>query len=123
MAYLASLANRSFVWEDYTWSKSAFDYTIYEFSLRPTRIPLNAFISGFIAGGPALSSPSTPQAVSAEFWETACPPERRRAISSRDSPSTAEGNVLMDWWVEKLASVEHGCVEVDSSERIIFDLQ
>lgn len=105
------------MFEDYVWSHSPFPYTVYDFALRPVRIPLNAFISGPTAGGPM----SGPRAISAEFWETVCPKEKRRVVSSKDAPSDAEGDVIMEWWVEKLKTVQDGCVEIDSSQRIMFD--
>lgn len=129
MSYLAYASNRSFVFEDYTWSHTPFPWTIYDFALRPKRIPLNAFISGPTAGGPfsfssTPSSHSPPRAISAEWWETVCPKAKRHIISSHDAPTgwDVEGDEIIEWWVQKLAGVkDYGCIEVDSSERIIFD--
>lgn len=117
MSYMSYMANRSFVFEDYVWSHSPFPYTLYDFALRPVRIPLNAFISGPTAGGLMPHS----QAISAEFWESVCPPEKRRVISSKDSPNDKEGNVIIEWWVDQLKDIKDECVEVDSSEKVIFD--
>jgi hypothetical protein len=122
MSYLAYMSNRSFVFEDYIWSHTLFPYTLYDFALRPKRIPLNAFISGPTAGGPMPSSYSnSPRVVSAEWWETVCPRRKRHVVSSTDAPSDVEGNVLIDWWVRRLGEAKEGCVEVDSSSRDMFD--
>jgi len=145
MSYLAYMSNRSFVFEDYVWSHTPFPWTIYDFALRPKRIPLNAFISGPTAGGPMPLIPSpppphpdspssssagssiqmrpiAPRAISAEWWETVCPKRKRRIVSSKDAPVGVEGNVLIEWWVNRLKEVEgDGCVEVDSSTRVVFD--
>lgn len=118
MSYLAFVSNRSFVFEDYVWSHSPFPYTIYDFALRPTRIPLNAFISGPTAGGPM----SGPRAISAKFWESACPIEKCHVISSTSAPTNIEGSAMIDWWVERLNSVQTSCVEIDSSGQTVFDL-
>ncbi|GLB42102.1 putative GDP-fucose protein O-fucosyltransferase [Lyophyllum shimeji] len=115
--YLAFKSNRSYVFEDYVWSHLPFPYTIYDFALRPVRIPLNAFISGPTAGGPMEPN----LAVSAEFWESVCPPDRRRIISSKDAPSHVQGSVIIDWWVARLKDVLDECVEIDSGEKVIFD--
>lgn len=117
------MSNRSFVFEDYTWSHTPFPYTIYDFALRPKRIPLNAFISGPTAGGPMPSSThlNSPRAISAEWWETVCPERKRHIVSSKDAPSDVEGDVLIDWWVRRLERVKEGCVEIDSSSRDVFD--
>ncbi|KAG6810217.1 hypothetical protein H0H92_012843, partial [Tricholoma furcatifolium] len=117
MNYVAERSNRSFVFEDYIWSHLPFEYTLYDFALRPVRLPLNAFISGPTAGMVATDHP----AVSAEFWDVVCTPERRRVISSREMPDDADGKVLVEWWADRLNSVHDDCVEIDSSEKIIFD--
>jgi hypothetical protein len=117
MSYLAYMSKRSFVFEDYVWSHTPFPYTIYDFALRPARIPLNAFISGPTAGGPMPER----RAINAEFWELVCPKESRRVISSKDAPNGEEGSVIIDWWVEKLTNVRDACVEIDSSSKTVFD--
>ncbi|TFK50708.1 hypothetical protein OE88DRAFT_1808951 [Heliocybe sulcata] len=122
MSQLAYLSNRSYVFEDYVWSKLPFPYTVYDFALRPTRMPINAFISGPSAGGPM---PGGAQAVSAEFWESVCPKERRHVLSTEGAPSAelgAEGSALMEWWVERLKGVDESCVEIeqDSLKDPIF---
>jgi hypothetical protein len=117
LAHLAHKVQRSFVFEDYIWSKLPFPFTIYDFALRPTRLPVNAFASGPIAGG----SLREPRAVSAEFWETVCPPESRYIISSIDQPWNSEGDVLLDWWVQKINSVNNTCVEIDAVPNLVFD--
>ncbi|KAG6877758.1 hypothetical protein C0992_009361 [Termitomyces sp. T32_za158] len=78
---------------------------------------MNAFISGPTAGRPGSNN----AAISTEFWDIVCPPNMRRIISSRDSPSHVEGEVVVDWWVERLKTVHDDCVEIDSKEKAIFD--
>lgn len=130
MAYLAHRADRSYVFEEYTWSRSPFQWTIYDFALRPTRIPLSAFLAGPIVGGGGASLGSSDGrqerlAVSAEFWETVCPIKERAVVSVGEAPSgDVDGEVLMQWWVEKLKNFEgRRCVEVDSTSGKIFDMQ
>jgi hypothetical protein len=125
MGYLAHLSGRVYVFEDYTWSHLPLPYTIYDFALRSTRIPLNAFVAGPLSGGP-LPAPDESavqkRAVSAEFYQKACPRSAVHTVSSVGAPTEAQGNALMDWWVKRLSDV-HGarCVEVDSSEQPVFD--
>ncbi|KAG6868303.1 hypothetical protein C0993_005191 [Termitomyces sp. T159_Od127] len=116
--YVAEKSDRSYVFEDYVWSHLPFRYTLYDFALRPVRLPLNAFISGPTAGRPVANN----AAISTEFWNIVCPPNMRRVISSKDSPSDAEGRAIVDWWVERLQTVHDDCVEIDSKEKVIFDL-
>ncbi|KAF8215198.1 hypothetical protein K438DRAFT_1561906 [Mycena galopus ATCC 62051] len=126
MGYLAHLAGRVYVFEDYTWSHLPMPYTVYDFALRSTRIPLNAFVAGPLAGGP-LPSPEEnaveKRAVSAAFYEKACPRSAIHLVSSVGAPTEAEGSALVEWWVRRLSDVQGArCVEVDSSEQPVFDL-
>uniref|UniRef100_A0A0W0G2T9 Uncharacterized protein n=1 Tax=Moniliophthora roreri TaxID=221103 RepID=A0A0W0G2T9_MONRR len=121
LSYLANRVGRSFVFEDYTWSHLPFPYTIYDFSLRPTRIPLNAYISGASSGGvvSADKSPSM-RSVSLEFFDFVCPKEKRVVISSAGASmdTNRPGIELVEWWIEKLRQVEaEPCVVIDSTEK------
>nr|GAT53637.1 predicted protein [Mycena chlorophos] len=126
MAYVAHLANRVYVFEDYTWSHLPLPYTLYDFALRPTRIPLNAFVVGPIAGG-ALPPPNEQRvqqrAVSAAFYQSVCPRSVVRTISAEGAPSEAEGSALVEWWVKKIGEMDGvRCVEVESDEtNPVFD--
>jgi len=108
---------RSYVFEDYVWSNLPLPFTIDNYALRPSKVPLNAFVSGPIAG----DSIHIPKAVSAQFWESVCPPEKTYIISSADQPSDAEGDVLLDWWIQKISNVKSTCVEINSNTKIMFD--
>lgn len=101
------------------WLHTPFPYTIYDFALRPKRIPFNAFVSGPTAGGamPPSSHPA-PQAISAEWWKTVCPKHKRRIINSRDAPNDLEGNVLIEWWICALGAVSDGYIEIERESRV-----
>lgn len=120
MSYLAHVSNLSFVFEDYTWSHLPLPWTLYGLALRPTRIPINAIISGPTAGGPA---PDSPLAVSAEFYERVCsgPDITPHVLSSANAPNDADGAVIIDWWRNQLAHVDAQCIEIDSSAHDLFD--
>ena len=117
MSLLAYLSNRSYVFEDYTWSHSPLPYTIYDFALRPSRVPLNAFISGPSAGGHMPA----PRAVSADYWDTVCTESDIVRLSSKDAPSQEEGRVILQWWVERLAGTKERCVVIENDPSV-FDL-
>ncbi|KAF8575750.1 hypothetical protein K439DRAFT_1397933 [Ramaria rubella] len=119
-SHLASSSNRSFVFEPYVWSHTPFPYTLYDFALRPARIPLNAIISGPGAGG----GHHAPRAVNVEWWETVCPPERRLTLDSSEVSKglgNAEGSELFERWVDTLTNTEPGCVEIAPDSPSIFD--
>ncbi|KAJ7044221.1 hypothetical protein C8F04DRAFT_1250167 [Mycena alexandri] len=103
------MAGRAYVFEDYTSSHSPLAYTIYDFALRATRIPLNAFVAGPLSGGP-LPSPDErafqKRAVSAAFYEKVCPRAAIHSVSSVGAPTEAEGSALIEWWVKRLSEVQ-----------------
>ncbi|KAJ7120456.1 hypothetical protein C8R43DRAFT_900761, partial [Mycena crocata] len=87
-----------------------------------TRIPLNAFVTGPLAGGQLDQNAAHKRAVSAAFYEKVCPRSAIRTVSSVGSPTNVEGSVLLEWWVKRLTEVQGvRCVEVDSSEQPTFD--
>ncbi|KAF8121127.1 hypothetical protein EV363DRAFT_1187271 [Boletus edulis] len=120
MSYLAYVSNMSYVFEDYTWSHTPLSWSLYGLSLRPTRIPLNAIISGPTAGGPV---PDAPLAVSAEFYQRVCsgPDATPYILSSANAPNDADGADIIDWWQSRLAHIDAQCIEIDSSAHILFD--
>ncbi|KAL9710817.1 hypothetical protein Ac2012v2_006355 [Leucoagaricus gongylophorus] len=113
-SYLAYITNRSFVFDDYIWSHGPFPYTVYDLEFRATRVPLNAFISGPIAGAPFFApANSFPRAVHAKFWEAICPRERRHTILSADVPGDVWGTSRIQWWRDEIAKKENVfCLEV-----------
>jgi hypothetical protein len=119
LSYLAYNTNRSFVFEDYVWSHLPLPYTLYDFALRPTRVPLNAFISGPTAGG---TTGAYPRAVNVEFWKSVCPPERRAIVKSVTAPPHLKGAGLIAWWksmIEEYNDVK--CLEIDTAGNMVFD--
>ncbi|KAK7032506.1 hypothetical protein VNI00_013075 [Paramarasmius palmivorus] len=116
---LQEVAGRVFVFEDYTWSHLPLPYTIYDFALRPTRTPLNAYISGASAGGLVSSDHfASLRSVSVEFFDVVCPKEQRTTLSSADAPRDSDGVEIVDWWLAKLGEVEiEPCVIIDSTEK------
>ena len=123
MSYLAYVSNVSFVFEDYTWSHVPLPWTIYDFALRPTHIPINAIVSGPTAGGPMPDESRAPLAVSAEFYQRVCasPDATPYVLSSANAPNDADGADIIHWWQSQLAHVDAQCIEVDSTPRVLFD--
>lgn len=117
------------MFEDYTWSHLPLPYTLYNFGLRLTHIPMNAFISGPTAGGPLPHSHATYRAVSAEHYDRVCPSDHpgKVIIDARTvgSPSRAGGRELVQWWVDKIDKVagDAECVEIREGDIVgrVFD--
>ncbi|KAK0496471.1 hypothetical protein EDD18DRAFT_207437 [Armillaria luteobubalina] len=144
LSYIAYATNRSFVFSDYTWSHTPLPFTIDDYSLRPARMPLNAFISGPTAGGPMSASYSQHtlelpvdshartntdlRAVHLAYFDAVCPQNKRVRLTSADDPrlsdDTLDGNELLATWVDWLSRdemINEPCVVVDFSERVVFD--
>ncbi|EAU87475.2 hypothetical protein CC1G_02234 [Coprinopsis cinerea okayama7 len=126
-SHIAHLARRSYVFEDYVWSKLPIPYTIYDFTLRPSRIPLNAFIGGFVAGDSVsfdaiqirTKNTSRYRSVSSEYYDYVCPAslssKDRVVLDARMRPRDfKDTNALVNWWVEKinLRGAGRRCVEI-----------
>ncbi|KAL0567062.1 hypothetical protein V5O48_014931 [Marasmius crinis-equi] len=124
LTYLAHESGRAFVFEDYIWSHLPFRYTIDNYALRPTRIPLNAFTSGAFAGGTVPSNYS--RSISVAFFDQICPEKSRVVIEA--SQESLESNFrngleLVSWWLDRLRAVEdEPCVVIRSSQNFqVFD--
>ncbi|KAK0204194.1 hypothetical protein DFS33DRAFT_1260911 [Desarmillaria ectypa] len=144
LSYIAYATNRSFVFSDYIWSHTPLPFTIDDYSLRPARMPLNAFIAGPTAGGPiatlhsqhTLDLPVDPpthidadlRAVHLAYFDAVCPQNKRIRLSLADVPrlgdDTLDGDDLLAMWVDWLSRndmMSEPCVIVDFSERVVFD--
>ncbi|KAF5317693.1 hypothetical protein D9619_012536 [Psilocybe cf. subviscida] len=90
-SHLAHRAHRSFVFEDFTWSHLPLPYTLYDFALRPTRVPLGAFLGGWVVGG-GVSSISKSQSVPVEHGirESGSTPMLKRGDAS-DAVNLSDG--------------------------------
>lgn len=61
-----------------------------------------------------------PRAVSAEFYEKACPKHERVFISSVEAKDITDSQELLAWWAQKIQSTSARCVEV-GNDPPIFD--
>lgn len=125
-SYIAYATNRTFVFDDYVWSHLPIPYTLYDFSLRPTRIPLNAFISGPTAGSNVPTSMN--RAISADYFDYICPPSARVSIKYSSPFVGNEGNGLdiVNGWRERLNKDDvrnTSCLEIRETESRIFDVK
>ncbi|KAG7097686.1 hypothetical protein E1B28_005011 [Marasmius oreades] len=128
MSYLAHKSGRVYVFEDYTWSHKPFRYTLYDYALRPTTVPLNAIISGASSGGVISSDGGTNsfRSVSLEFFDSVCPEKDRVVLDSAEAPledQVSDGVQIVDWWLERLRRVEdEPCVVIHSTQKNqVFD--
>ncbi|PPQ74129.1 hypothetical protein CVT24_012841 [Panaeolus cyanescens] len=142
-SYLAYVVNRTYVFEDYTWSHLPLPYTIYDFTLRPTTIPMNAFLGGPIVGQPFPSinenQLADTMAVSADYFESVCRDDDI-VVVEYDYPSGSHGSNVVadvkgpregldaaeiaDWWVWRMRRDDvrgKRCIVVSERKRKVFD--
>ncbi|KAJ7062310.1 hypothetical protein C8F01DRAFT_1284828 [Mycena amicta] len=122
-AHLAYVSNRAYVFADYWWAPEH-----YQFPPAPesgARTPMNALLAGPVVG-----------AISERWWDTVCPPSRRRLINTEDIKphipgglDHAPGSLIFETWHKLLLDATESCVEivytslaVDSFPQI-FDLR
>ncbi|KJA26687.1 hypothetical protein HYPSUDRAFT_63904 [Hypholoma sublateritium FD-334 SS-4] len=111
-SHLTLLSNRTPVFEDYTWSHLPVQYTLYDFALRPTRIPLGAFVGGVLAGQDGVhdeieNEKRERRAVSAAYFEYVCPPSETVEVVYRWPEVTdASGHTLSEDIQEKTRYTE-----------------
>ncbi|KDQ16769.1 hypothetical protein BOTBODRAFT_30673 [Botryobasidium botryosum FD-172 SS1] len=129
LSHLAHLSNRAYVFNNYTWDQISKGPYVYENGRpRATVIPLTAFISGPTAGGPWAPGDPAPRAISAEWWETVCPYEKRLVLNSTLENASmglapdVDGDILIAHWAEKLRNLDHECVALDGWAPSIVDI-
>lgn len=136
VSQIALLADRGYVFQPYIWSQNPITPVVMQRDLgfRSAQIPLNAFISGPIAGnGPwqnvntSTSSPmSVPRSISYEWWETVCPPERRVQVDVHATRRElgiewgAPVRDIIERWADKLRAMNDTCVEVTGDRVFTF---
>ncbi|KAJ7050164.1 hypothetical protein C8F01DRAFT_1264250 [Mycena amicta] len=124
-AHLAHLSDRAYVFPEYI----ARDHPPYPDTLpNGTRhmlhIPMNAFVSGPIGGGPLASNPVqdtlTRRSISEEWWNIVCPRDQVKVLNVYEvqggfgyDPVAVEGAEIMARWAEKLRGIEDMCVSVE----------
>lgn len=124
-SYLAYHANRSFVFNNFTWDEGVSDYSIYNLKPIPSRIPLTALIRGPTVGGPFPPGDHAPLAVMKEFWDTTC--QNPTVIDNNAVVATWGGEdptsqAIVDKWIGLLDASHDRCVEVAKDPRQLFDI-
>ena len=81
-------------------------------------------VQGPLVGDPWAEGDDTPRAVVKEYFDQICPKSETIKINPREVDENQPGNfpasVLVDKWIQKLATVQSRCVEVDKDELQMF---
>lgn len=115
------------MFQPYTWdAKTEANAVLDGRNWRSARIPLTVFISGPTAGGPFAAGDTSPRAVNLKWWETVCPPTRRKVINVEEEHAEwgvteeTEGRELVERWSKKLNELDDPCVEVSGDTIFSF---
>ncbi|KAJ7085331.1 hypothetical protein C8R43DRAFT_313729 [Mycena crocata] len=118
-AHLAYVSGRAYVFQDYYWSHEHYQWPQEQWLHVSPRTPLNAIVSGPVAGGPFEPSDPAPRAVSEDWFDTVCPSHSRRRIYTGDvKPAVADapGTEVLAHWQKLLQDAPERCIEVIASK-------
>ncbi|KAJ7765284.1 hypothetical protein B0H16DRAFT_1661582 [Mycena metata] len=125
-AYLAYAAQRSYVFDNYTWDRDGPEITSWNGKPIPARIPLSALISGPIIGG-FMPDKDVPRAVSREYFFSICPKPEIVVLDTRQIQKTLDPgssvSEIIQRWVTKLQSIESPCVELARGSPALFSYE
>ncbi|KAJ7676554.1 hypothetical protein DFH06DRAFT_1428091 [Mycena polygramma] len=122
-AHLAYLSGRGNVFLDYSWAPQHYrgpGKWINKWTANAPRTPLNAILSGPIAGGPFEPGDPSPRAISELWFDVVCPPEERRYLNTRDvkpAVTGASGTEVLAHWQAVLRGAPERCIEVVPAEE------
>ncbi|KAJ7892382.1 hypothetical protein B0H13DRAFT_2340173 [Mycena leptocephala] len=82
-AYLAYMSERAYVFQEYAWAPQHFRWPKAKANLggQEGQTPLNAIVSGLVAGGPFESDDPAPHAVFQDWFDVVCPKDQHRYIT------------------------------------------
>ncbi|KAF7365603.1 hypothetical protein MVEN_00433800 [Mycena venus] len=130
-AHLAYMSKRAYVFDEYVWAPEHYQWPPAQQPPGGPRTPLNAIVSGPMAGGPWDGDDDAPRSISENWFDVVCPRDQRKLIHTEDvKPALANlpGDAVFDHWQKLLTEETALCVEivapayeVDSMPQI-FDL-
>ncbi|KAF8194296.1 hypothetical protein K438DRAFT_1827721 [Mycena galopus ATCC 62051] len=131
-AHLAYMSKRAYVFNDYVWAQEHYPWPLAQQPAGGPRTPLNAIVSGPMAGGPWPNDDPAPRSISERWFDVVCPREQRRIIHTEDvkpALTSLPGNEVFAAWQKLLTDAPELCIEivppaweVDSMPQV-FDLQ
>lgn len=129
---IALLSNRANAFPPYVWSSNEYSTIVLDksssfpyFRFRSAKIPLTAFVSGPISGTGDELIVGAPRAISEDWWDTVCPPERQVRVDVQETRKEldldgADGQTVLRKWSEKLEAMKDSCIVVDGGHVFTF---
>ncbi|KAJ6518257.1 hypothetical protein C8R47DRAFT_960042 [Mycena vitilis] len=115
-AHLAYVSGRAYVFQEYRWAGQHYQWQREKWITDPPRTPLNAIVSGPVAGGPFEADDPAPRAISEDWFDIVCPREERRIINTREvKPFVADapGIEVLARWQTVLQDAPERCIEIE----------
>ncbi|KAJ6550098.1 hypothetical protein B0H19DRAFT_951655 [Mycena capillaripes] len=122
-AHLAYVSGRAYVFQDYYWAQDHYLWPKETWLIPKPRTPLNAIVSGPVAGGAFESDDTAPRAVSEDWFDVVCPWHKRRYINTRDiKPAVAQapGIDVLNHWAAVLRDAPDRCIEIVEAKEDSF---
>lgn len=139
--HLVQAINRVYVFEDHVWSHLPFPYTLWQWKLRPVRIPMSSFLGGVLVGAEEekINLPLDQRSISQEYFDHVCLSSDIVEVHYKmeeDDPFSidnivlpyprrdAPGHEIVDWWRRRmdLSDVKNArCVVVNEKRRRVWN--
>ncbi|KAJ7442736.1 hypothetical protein B0H11DRAFT_2347743 [Mycena galericulata] len=114
-AHLAYASERAYVFQDFHWPPAHYRWPKAKWVDGVARTPLNAIVSGPVAGGAFATDDPAPRAISEAWFDVVCPHVERRYIETIDvKPAVAHapGVEVFTHWRTLLRDAPERCVEI-----------
>ncbi|KAJ7166373.1 hypothetical protein C8R43DRAFT_877989 [Mycena crocata] len=111
-AHLAYMSKRAYVFQEYVWAQQHYQWPYPDGG---ARTPLNAIISGPMAGGPWGESDDAPRSISDSWFDVVCPVSERRIVNTADvKPAVTDvpGDAVFAHWQKLLLDAPERCIEI-----------
>ncbi|CAK5269822.1 unnamed protein product [Mycena citricolor] len=123
-AHLAYISGRAYVFSDYMWAWEHYAWPHEQHPPGGPRTPLNAIVSGPMAGGPWASDDPAPRSISAKWFDVVCPLSERRLLNTTEVKPfvlSKPGIEVLDRWAQVLRDAPERCIEVIAPPEDVDD--
>ncbi|KAI0341380.1 hypothetical protein BDW22DRAFT_1377377 [Trametopsis cervina] len=124
-AHLAYMTGRSFVFDNFTWSRgNAGGLDEFNGRLIPAEIPTTALISGPVVGGPFPKNDSMLRAIKKTYWHQICPEpyKVRKEDINPTMPDQPTALTMLNTWIDVINKIDNPCVQIDGYDSRVFDM-
>lgn len=136
-SWISYLSNRAYVFQPFTWDPYTPDMFVpiqkdshlpnSSYTVRPSRIPLSAFVDSPITGAPWPNGDDHPRSISSNWWHNVCNEKNTLHLNTTQvneklgiNVDLDDGKVIIDQWAAYLKELDCDCVNIDgNTPRIV----